>query len=88
MDVPLAVLADAANAAADGRLNILGIFGEIRSYGGFGFEVVDQGKHTKYRHPRYPDLWTMIPRSDPLSKSYAEDAIEIIDELRRREADR
>lgn len=31
MDVPLAVLADAANAAADGRLNILGIFGEIRS---------------------------------------------------------
>ena len=30
----------------------------------------------------------MIPRSDPLSKSYAEDAIEIIDELRRREADR
>ena len=31
MDVPLAVLADAANVAADGRLNILGIFGEIRS---------------------------------------------------------
>jgi hypothetical protein len=31
MDVPLAVLADAANAAADGRLNILGIFSEIRS---------------------------------------------------------
>jgi hypothetical protein len=28
----------------------------------------------------------MIPRSNPLSKSYAEDAIEIIDELRRREA--
>ncbi len=31
MDVPLAVLADAANTAADGRLNILGIFDEIRS---------------------------------------------------------
>jgi len=30
----------------------------------------------------------MIPRSDPLSKSYAEDAIEIIDELGRREANR
>jgi len=30
----------------------------------------------------------MIPRSDPLSKSYAEDAIEIIDELTRREANR
>ena len=55
-------------------------------YRGFGFEVIDQGKHTKYRRPRYSDLWTMIPRSDPLSKSYAEDAIEIIDELTRREA--
>lgn len=31
MDVPLAVLADAANVAVDGRLNILGIFSEIRS---------------------------------------------------------
>jgi hypothetical protein len=50
-------------------------------YTGFGFEAVDLGKHTKYRHPTYPQLWTTVKRADPLSKAYAEDAVELIDQL-------
>lgn len=56
-------------------------------YTGYGFEESDSGKHTKYRHPRYPQLWTMVKRADPLSKSYAGDAVEIIDELLRLEGE-
>lgn len=54
-------------------------------YTGFGFEEIDASKHTKYRHPRYPHLWTMVKRADPLSRAYADDALELIDELLRLE---
>jgi hypothetical protein len=57
-------------------------------YSGFGFNGTEGKRHTKYRHPRYPDLWTMIPRSDPLSKAYADDAVKMIDRLAEREAER
>ena len=57
-------------------------------YSGFGFEETDIGKHTNYRHPRFPTLWTTVPRSSPLSKRYAEDAVSMIDELRRLEEGR
>jgi hypothetical protein len=48
---------------------------------GFGFDAIDAAKHTKYRHPSYPQLWIMIPRADPLSKEYAKDAIGLVDKL-------
>jgi hypothetical protein len=54
-------------------------------YVGFGF-VHDAGsKHDKYRHPRFPQLWTTVTRSQPMSRAYADDAIDLIDDLRRLE---
>ena len=50
-------------------------------YTGFGFESFDLGKHTKYRHPAHPLLWTTVKRADPLSKAYADDAVALIDQL-------
>lgn len=50
-------------------------------YTGFGFESIDLGKHTKYRHAAHPRLWTTVKRADPLSKAYAEDAVKLIDQL-------
>jgi len=50
-------------------------------YVGFGFDAIDLGKHTKYRHPSHPRLWTTVKRADPLSKAYAQDAVELIEQL-------
>lgn len=50
-------------------------------YEAFGFETIEAANHTKYRHPRYPRLWTTVTRSVPMSKGYAEDAVALIDEL-------
>ncbi len=54
-------------------------------YRGFGFDSTAGSKHTKYWHPRFRHLWTTVPRADPLSRAYAAEAVELIDELHRLE---
>lgn len=54
-------------------------------YIGFGFVQSQSRRHTKYQHPQHPELWTMVSRSEPLSRAYAHDAIELIDTLQRLE---
>ncbi|MCH8275711.1 MAG: hypothetical protein IH851_13080 [Armatimonadetes bacterium] len=54
-----------------------------RLYAGFGFDEVDTGGDTKYRHPTYAQLVAYVSRSSgELSKAYAEDAVKIIDTLK------
>lgn len=56
-------------------------------YLGFGFEEHEGAKHTRYWHPVHRHLWTTVPRSAPLSKAYAEQAVALIEELTRLEED-
>ncbi|MFQ5798868.1 MAG: type II toxin-antitoxin system HicA family toxin [Bacteroidota bacterium] len=48
---------------------------------GYDFEKKGHGKHQKYYHPEFPDLWISIPRHHKLKEWVAEDAVKLIDEL-------
>lgn len=55
-------------------------------YLGFGFKIAPGGRDTKYQHPVHTDLLAFVSRgSGELSKAYAEDAVKLIDSLKRRQ---
>ncbi len=54
---------------------------------GFGFEKHEGGNHTRYRHPRFPQLSATVARHRELSRAYARDALKLIDELKRLQAE-
>ena len=43
--------------------------------------------HTAYRHPRFPQLKSVVARHGTLATGYAQDALSVIDELKRLEAE-
>ena len=55
-------------------------------YLAYGFDEYQGHKHTKYWHPEHLELWTTVPRSSPLSRAYAAEAVDLIDQLLRLEA--
>lgn len=48
---------------------------------GFGFQA-REGKHTVYRHPKYPQLRATVPRHGSLAKGYVRYAVKLIDTLK------
>ena len=50
---------------------------------GFGFKVVGK-KHDIYIHTIYSDLRIGVPRHNKLKKWVAQDAVKVVDELKRR----
>jgi len=58
-----------------------------RLYLAWGFQVHEGGSHTKYTHPKYPDLFNFVTRSSGIiSPDYVEQAIWAIEKLIEREA--
>jgi hypothetical protein len=52
-------------------------------YLAWGFTLEEGAKHSKYHHPDHPELYQTVPRADPLSARYAEDAVELVEQLQR-----
>jgi len=53
-------------------------------YNAHGFEKIEGGKHTKYKHPDLPGEFATVTRSSgQIATGYARRAIELIDKLRR-----
>jgi hypothetical protein len=59
-----------------------------RLYRAYGFEIIEGRLHTVVRHPEYPDLNTPVARHQELAPAYARTAVRLIEELRRRMAER
>ena len=55
-----------------------------RLFSGFGFRW-KEGKHRKYYHPDFPDLWIAVPRHNTLREWVTRDAVRLIDELMARQ---
>ncbi|MGH2516397.1 MAG: hypothetical protein ACRDHP_12145 [Ktedonobacterales bacterium] len=57
-----------------------------RLYLAWGFQIHEGSNHTKYIHPKYPDLFNLVTRSSGIiSPAYVTDAIWAIEELIERE---
>jgi hypothetical protein len=53
-------------------------------YEGFGFTIRSGSSHDIVSHPDFPELRDTLPRhSGELGKSYAKDAVKLVDELLR-----
>ena len=59
----------------------------IKVYDGFGFQKREGGSHTIFIHPQHRHLRATIPKSRKLGKAYISDAIFIIGQLKKLEAE-
>lgn len=53
-----------------------------RLYTGFGFEMIQGGRHTMYIHPKYPQLRATVTRSRSLAVGYIVHALALIEALK------
>ena len=56
-----------------------------RLYRAYGFEVREGARHLVVRHPDHHDLVTTVARHNELPPAYARTAVDLIDELLRRQ---
>lgn len=50
-------------------------------YTGFGFDMVEGGKHRLYIHPKHPDLRATVTRSSTMPVGYVSTAVKLVDQL-------
>ncbi len=53
----------------------------LKLYEGYGFVMIHGANHDKIKHPKHPELRTVLPRHNDLAKIYVEIAIKLIEQL-------
>jgi hypothetical protein len=56
-------------------------------YLGYGFEMIEGGKHRLFIHPEHRDLRATVTRARDLPKGYVSCAVRLVTELLKREAE-
>lgn len=54
-------------------------------YQSFGFEFTEGGPHRKYSHPRYRELYAVVPRHRKVKPVYVQYAVKLIRRLKKME---
>ena len=53
----------------------------LRLYEGYGFIITHGTNHDKIKHPKFPELRTVLPRHNDMAKVYVEVAIKLVNQL-------